>query len=214
MAYPHSAAGQVEPAVTRAVSRSSVRRKATTSRRSRAPSPTPRPRWRSPRADVLPVASPIDGTDRRPRLSREAVVEGVRPRRSPRSTSEHTCRSQAGHHPGSNPAIRLGPERTLSLAGQRSATAPSNRRPLPAALVLPPPSPPPAPPAVQSSDPDTTPPRRPVRQTRDRHRWHSPSPASESSPGARGRWTPRRDTSGGDQRVDARMNAAPAAVGY
>ena len=86
---------------------SSVRPKATTSRRSRAPSPTPRPRWRSPRADVLPVASPSRG--RRPSTSSQQ--RGGRrgcPTQAHRPTSEHTCRSQAGHRP--DPTIRSGPE--------------------------------------------------------------------------------------------------------
>ena len=52
VAYPHSAAAKVEPAVTRASPRPSARQKATTSRPSRAPSPTHSRSWPKPAADA------------------------------------------------------------------------------------------------------------------------------------------------------------------
>ena len=181
LAYPHSAAGQVEPAVTRAVSRVVGEAEETTSRRSRAPSPTPRPRWRNPRADVPPSlvrSRHRPSTSSQPRSRRRCPTQA----QLPRSTN-----IRAGHRPDIiRDRIRLFVYgRILVRSRDTLSCRPAichrtiNRRPLPAALVLPPPSPPPAPPAAQSSDSDTTPPRRPVRQTRDRHRWHSPSPASE-----------------------------------
>ena len=45
VAFPHSAAGKVVPAVTRPIKKSSARQKATTRRRSRAQSPTRSRRW-------------------------------------------------------------------------------------------------------------------------------------------------------------------------
>jgi hypothetical protein len=55
VAYPHSAAGKVEPAVTRAIKKSSAKRRATTRRPSRAQSPTRSRRWPKAAPEVQSV---------------------------------------------------------------------------------------------------------------------------------------------------------------
>ena len=131
VAYPHSAAGQVEPAVTRAVSRvvgeaEGQPRPGAQGRHRRRPGQD----GASPRADVLPVASPIDGTDRRLRLSRE-VVEGVRPRLAT-TLDERTYVPVTGRtSSGIGSGYRLGPEGQSLLPASdlpprhKPATAPS-----------------------------------------------------------------------------------------